>query len=186
VPWLRSLLRWTNPVYWLLYWSPSRKQKQVLAFVVVGGLLAGVLVLTPALVGLDLPGDSATVEEIDVTVRLNDEFTPPEGSAETGVQRCIAVGTPPDSLGITGQVRVYAPDDAAVVVSLAHADESTVDPVEDAGSHESRVFWLLEDDESLSVGETATVQVRVRSGGETLAAANRTVPVKEGTQTYDC
>lgn len=183
MPGLWRLFRWLNPLYWLLHWPPTRKQ--VLGFVVVG-LLAAVVLLGPLFVGLDLSGNSAAVETVDVNVSLNDEFTPPEGS--TGVVDCITFGTPWDTVRITGSVEVYAPDDdAAVVVSLAGFEESTVDPVEDAGFQETQVLWSLEDDETLTVGETATLQVRVRSGGETLAATNRTVPVEEGTLNYrDC
>lgn len=48
------------------------------------------------------------------------------------------------------------------------------------------VFWVIEDDETLSVGDTAGVRVRVREGGSTVADTTRTVPVSDDSRSYDC
>jgi hypothetical protein len=176
---------------WLLDWPPSR------------GAVAAFLVLTAASVGTlvafggvtdEITRENVTVDATDVSVRLNDEGGIPD--LGEGVQTCLASGTPPDSVAVIGDVTVTVPAEGTrnysgsgpvtVAVSLAHTDETTTETVEGSGEATRDIFWIIEDDETLSVGGTATLQVRVQSGDSTLAETTRTAPVENGTRSYDC
>jgi hypothetical protein len=95
---------------------------------------------------------------------------------------------------VVGNVLVHVPSGDAwngrerltVVVSLAHTGEATTTTIEGTGRETARIFWLLNDDETLSAGETTQLQIRVRSEGETLARTTRTVTVENDSRTYDC
>ena len=180
-----------NPLPWLLDWPPT--PAKVVFFVVVTTFSVGTLVLFGGVVD-DETSENVTVEEIEVTVALNDEFSFPESDNGT-VQTCMASGTPGDSISVLGDVAVEIPPDsrgypadrtATVEVSLAHTEETTTDTVEGPGRETMDVFWILDDDETLSVGDTEAVQVRVRIDGSTVASATRNVTVREGNRTYDC
>jgi hypothetical protein len=181
-----------NPLPWLLDWPPS--PAKVVFFVVVTTFSVGTLVLFGGAVVDDETNENVTVEEIDLTVKLNDEMSFPEGGNGT-VQTCMASGTPGDSISVLGDVAVEIPPDsrgypadrtATVEVSLAHTEETTTDTVDGPGRETMDVFWLLDDDETLSVGDTETVQVWVRIDGTKVASTTRNVTVEEGTRNYDC
>lgn len=177
---------------WLLEWPPSRGS--IALFVVVTALSVGtIVVLGGGFVGPE--AGPVTVESIDVSVTLNDEVEYPPG-ANGSVQTCVASGPPGDTVLVRGDVVVDVPAEdrwttsgerpVAVTVSLAHTDEATTETVTGPGRETRAVFWLLEDDESLSVNGTATVQVRVQEAGSTVANGTETVAVQEGTRHYDC
>jgi hypothetical protein len=73
-----------------------------------------------------------------------------------------------------------------VAVSLGHTEETTTANVTGSGRATRDVFWLLDDDETLSVGDTTTLQVHVREAGSTLANATRPITVENGSRSYDC
>jgi len=62
-----------------------------------------------------------------------------------------------------------------VVVGLAHTDETTAEPVEGTGTGQVTVdvFWILDDDETLS-------------GDSTVASTTRAVTVENDSRSYDC
>lgn len=176
---------------WLLDWPPSRAT--VAVFLLVTAFSLG----TIAVLGDDIDrseAENVTVEEIDVAVALNDEVDYPEGESGT-VQTCLASGTPGDSVSVLGDVVVEIPAEEgwstgdrrlAVTVSLGHTDESTSGTVTGPGRDTHDVFWVLEDDETLAVGDTETVQVRIEEAGSTVASATETVTVRNDSRTYDC
>lgn len=181
-----------NLLPWLLDWPPS--PATVAAFVVLTVFSVGTLAMFGGVVD-DGTSENVTVEEIDLTVALNDEMSFPDSENGT-VQTCMASGTPGDTISAQGAVTVRIPPDSerrygddaqgTVEVSLEHTREKTTDTIEGPGRETIDVFWLLDDDETLSVGDTATIQVRVRMDETTVATANQSVTVEEGTRTYDC
>ena len=74
-------------------------------------LLSVATIATAGLV-LDTPDDEevATVESVDLTLRLNDEQDLPDTNGT--VQTCIASGTPGDSISVVGDVTVDVPPGA--------------------------------------------------------------------------
>ena len=174
----------------LLYGSASAAG--VLALLV----LAGVFVLGGPTGGLpgETPGENATVETDDLDLRLNDEFDPP--STNGTVQSCMASGTPGDSVSLLGDVLVTMPvdrrpdpgaADPRVVFTLAALDATRTERVDPEGTTDVSLFWILEDDETLSVGEETTLAVRVETAeGERLLETTRSLTVREGERTYDC
>lgn len=176
---------------WLLYWPPSRGA--IAVFLVVTAFSVGSIAVLGG--GLVQSGDdTVSVETVDVTVTLNDEVELPPGVDESA-QTCVASGTPGDSVFVQGSVVVFVPEDRwrfgeerrlNVSVSLGPADAATTGIVTGPGFVTREVFWLLDDDESLSVDGTETVQVRVREGGSTVANATEAVTVQEGTRHYEC
>lgn len=173
---------------WLLRWPPRRAT--VALFLAVTVFSLGTLALFGGVTDATTE-ENVTVETTDLSVRLNDEQSLPEGDG--GVQTCIASGTPPDRISVLGSVRVAVPadhpvrsaDELRVVVALPAVDETTSGTVEPTGGTFD-VFWLLDDDESLSVGDTATVQVRVLADADRVADATREVTVESDSRTYDC
>lgn len=177
-----------NVLPWLLDWPPS------LGTVAVFLLVTVVSVATLAAFGgvVEDTADNVTIETADLSVRLNDDGGVPDVEAGT-VRTCLASGTPGDSIGVFGDVTVEVPPDRRsgsreliLVVSLVQADDTTTSAVERTGRTTVDVFWVLDDDETLSVGDTAELRVRVRDGDSTVAAATRRVAVENGTRSYDC
>ncbi|MFC7228775.1 hypothetical protein N0B31_15300 [Salinirubellus salinus] len=159
-------------------------------------VLAGVFLLGGPTDGL--PGgtaaDEASVATDDLDLRLNDEFSPP--STNGTVQTCIASGTPGDSVSLLGDALVTLPQerglelgaaDARVVFTLRALDATRTERVDPEGTTDVSLFWILEDDETLSVGEETTLGIRVEmADGELLLETSRTLTVREGTRRYDC
>ena len=174
-----------NVLPWLLDWPPRRATVGV--FLLVTVFSVGTLVVFGGVTD-EITTDNVTVESTDFTVRLNDEFSFPDTNGS--VQTCLGSGTPGDRINVVGSVTVDSPESRAapldVVVSLGHTDDSTTQSVESGRPATADVFWLLDDDETLSVGGTATVEVRVTDGDATLSSATRTVPVTNDSRTYDC
>jgi hypothetical protein len=175
-----------NLLPWLLSWPPSRRT--VVGALVLTAFSAGTLVL------FDSPADETSaevsVERVDLSVGLNDETDLPDADSGT-VLTCLSSGTPGDAVSVVGDVVVEVPPDPGhdrlrLVVSLAHTDATTTTPLDDTGTVTASVFWLLDDDETLSPGGTATVQLRVRGDDGTLATATRQRPVEPDSRSHDC
>lgn len=176
-----------NVLPWLLDWPPS--PATVVVFLLLTSFSMGTLVVFSG-VTEQIAGGNVTVESANFSVRLNDEIEYPD--TETGtVQRCLASGTPGDKIAVVGDMALDVPPEEGeqrlmVEVSLAHTDETTTNAVEGSGQETSDVFWLLDDDETLKVGDEATVQIRIHDEGATITSATQPVTVKEGSRTYDC
>jgi hypothetical protein len=174
-----------NLLPWLLDWPPSRGA--VVAFLVVTAFSAGTLALFGGVTD-EAAGEDIAVESATLTVRLNDEITIPDTNGT--VQDCVGSGVPGDRLLVSGELGLQVPNDRdrppELVVSLAHTGESSASRIERTGRVDQEVFWLLEDDESLSVGDTAEVELEVRSGGSTVASTTRQVTVEAASRSYDC
>lgn len=181
-----------NLLPWLLDWPP--RPATVVAFLLVTAFSVGTVVAFGGVT--DRPAsENVTVDASDVTVRLNDETDLPDVGNDT-VARCLGVGTPGDSIGVLGDVVVHVPTGTGgdrhgterllVEVRLEQVGERTTQFVEGTGRVTASVFWILEDDETLSVGETASLRVRVLRDGETVADVGRAVRVENGSRSYDC
>lgn len=183
--------------------SPLNMGRRLLAYGSAGlvGLLllatlAGVVVLGGPT--QELPGaateDNVTVAVDGVDLRLNDELDlpPTNGSVET----CVASGTPGDSVSLLGDVIVTIPpdrlpdvgeSDPRVVFTLEALDATRRDRIDPAGATSLDLFWILDDDETLSVGAETTLTIRVETAdGEPLRETTRTLTVRDGERTYDC
>lgn len=181
-----------NVLPWLLDWPPSRFRVGFFLFVTLFSV--GTLAVFGGITD-ETAGENVTIESTDVTVRLNDETSYPDDATES-VQTCLASGTPGDSISVLGDVVVAVPPerdresdaegDLTIVVSLAHTDETTTERIEASGTETMDVFWILEDDETLAVGDTAQLQVRVRTETSTVSSVTRLVPVRNGTRSFDC
>ncbi|NHN60268.1 MULTISPECIES: hypothetical protein [Halorussus] len=181
-----------NVLPWLLDWPP--RPATVVAFLLLTAFSAGTLALFGGVTD-EMTGENVTVEAVDLTVRLNDDGTIPDVGNGT-VQTCLASGTPGDRISVLGDVTVAVPvegyEDAVddrrlrVVVRLAPTGETVVKSVEHTGRTTHDVFRVLEDDETLSVGDAARVDVRVRTDESVLADATREVTVENGSRSYDC
>lgn len=176
----------------LFDWPPRPATVAVALLLTVVGV--GTVVVFGGVVG-DTGDESVTIGSTDLTVRLNDETEFPD-TGDDGVATCMAVGTPGDSVSVLGDVTVDVPADAdtgragdrrlTVVVSLAHTEQHTTATVSGTGRETADVFWIFEDDETLTVGDAERLRVRLRSDGETLAETTRTVTVENGSRSYDC
>ncbi|KAB1190777.1 MULTISPECIES: hypothetical protein [Haloferax] len=176
-----------NVLPWLLDWPPH--PLTVVFVLLLTVFSAGTLLLFGGVTD-EAPTQKVSIEATDVTVRLNDDFRYPDLENGT-VHTCLSSGTPGDHLSVLGDVIVEIPHDTdersvLVGVSLAHTEETTAMAVDETGTQTVDVFWLLEDDETLSVGDTAELQIHVRSDGETLADATRELTVQNGSVSYDC
>ncbi|MFC7132112.1 MULTISPECIES: hypothetical protein [Salinibaculum] len=178
-----------NPLPWLLDWPPRPATVAVTLLLTVFSV--GTLVVFGGVVD-DIESENVTVESMDLSVRLNDESSIPSGDGS--VQTCLGSGTPGDRISVLGDVTVDVPPgwdgpadgSLTVAVSLGHTDEATTQSVPSEGTETVRVFWLLEDDETLSAGDEATVQVSVRTDDATVATATRPVTVEASSRSYDC
>lgn len=171
---------------WLLEWPP--RPAFVLTFLLLTAFSVGTLVAFAPLTD-DLTADEVTVRASDVSVRLNDEVRIPDTNGT--VRTCLGSGTPGDSLLVVADVTAEFPADGERYVleaTLADAPATTSERVDGAGRERWHVFWVANDDETLSVGETTEfrVRVRTRASGSVVAGANRTVTVENGTRSYDC
>lgn len=135
--------------------------------------------------------DEATVEASNVSVHLNDEITIPDMEDDT-VATCIASGTPGDHLTIRADILVETPmedgDDSPydVEVSIGNDSKTTTEPIQQTGRERVDIFWVARDDESLSVGDTADIRIRLRESGTVVDTATRAVTVTKGRRSYDC
>jgi hypothetical protein len=170
---------------WLLHWPPSGRM--IAVFLVVTAASLGTVVVLGGVT--DTKSDeNITVSGADLSIRLNDDTDFPDtgGTVET----CLGSGTPGDHLSVLGEVTVRIPPERsggarAVILQLDQA-ERTVGTIEEQGSVTKDVFWVLADDETFSVGDTATVEIRVRERDGTVASRTLSVPVENGSRSYDC
>jgi hypothetical protein len=108
------------------------------------------------------------------------------------VATCIASGTPGDHLTVRADVLVETPMEDGdgspydVEVSLGNDSRTTTEPVQQTGRGRVDVFWVVRDDESLSVGDTAEIKFRLRDAGSVVATATRAVTVEKASRSYDC
>lgn len=108
----------------------------------------------------------------------------------------VLFGGVTDEISVLGDVTVRIPAERTRVdaraerltlaVSLGHTAERTTQTLTRTGDVTADVFWVIEDDETLSVNETARLEVSVESAESTLANRTTAVPVENGTRTYDC
>ncbi|WP_267643624.1 hypothetical protein [Haloarchaeobius amylolyticus] len=177
---------------------PNLSLRYVIVTLLLVGLLVGAIAIV-GVIGVDTSRFAVTdaaVNETDLSVRLNDEFDLPESENES-VMTCTSSGTPGDSIGVYGTVTVTVPTDDddglagddpyEVELALTEVGETTTKGVDGSGRRATaRFFWILEDDETLEVGQTTTMRIRVLDGGETIAEETRQVTVEEGSRTFDC
>lgn len=143
----------------------------------------------------DPASENVTVEDIDLAVSLNDEASYPGGANGT-VQTRLASGTPSDSVSILGDVVVDVPGSdnrgrssgrqLRVTVNLTEMSETTSQSVTGTGGVRSDVSWLIDDDETLAVGDMVTLRVTVHDERGRVATATDNVTVQEDSRTYDC
>jgi hypothetical protein len=180
-----------NLLPWLLDWPP--RPAAVVAFLLVTAFSVGTLIVLGGAVAPP-SGENVAVESVDLAVRLNDADGFPSVGNGT-VVACLGAGTPRDSVSVIGDVTVEVPpggppghrgERLLVDVTLDDTGERTARSIEETGRVTTGVFWILEDDETLSVGEPTRLRIRVRAEGETIAETGRTVTVENGTRTYDC
>jgi hypothetical protein len=173
-----------NLLPWLLDWPPGPARVAVVLLLTTASVATLV-----AFGGVVDDGGNVTVASTDLDVRLNDDGSIPDTNGT--VETCIASGTPPDSVLVVGEVVVDVPPDAGderlhVRVGLPALDAATTRAVEGTGRERVDVFWLLDDDETLAVGDRARLRIEVRGGGSTATAATRRVAVANGSRSYDC
>ncbi|WP_229121835.1 hypothetical protein [Halapricum desulfuricans] len=171
---------------WLFHWPPSRRM--IAAFLVVTTASVGTIVVLGGVTDTQ-PDGNITVSDADLSIRLNEEteFPDTNGTVET----CLGSGTPGDHLSILGDITVHIPpthndNTQSVVLELNHTWNRTVGAIEDRGSVTKDVFWLVEDDETLSVGDTTTVEVHVQEQGTAVASRTLSLPIRNGSRSYDC
>lgn len=177
-----------NLLPWLLNWPP--RPAAVVAFLFVTAFSVGTLVLFAPVTDQINP-DEATVEASNVSVHLNDEITMPDIENGT-VATCIASGTPGDHLTVRADILVETPmedgDDSPydIEVSIGNDSRTTTEPVQQTGRERIDVFWVVRDDESFSVGDTADIHIRLRDSDSVVATATRAVTVEKAHRSYDC
>jgi hypothetical protein len=165
--------------------------RRALALLVVG------LVVVAGGIGFELlVPDVATLEDVETAVAVNDGPKIPEGQlGDDGAATCTAVGPPPGFVTVRGSFSLRTlPDqsdldnDFTVVVGLESLPDSTRRTVEDYGVTGRRVEFLatLENEGAVAPGEEATVTVRLKDDGVTVARATETVTAESGSRTLDC
>jgi hypothetical protein len=177
-----------NLLPWLLDWPP--RPASVLAFLLLTAFSVGTLVLFAPVTDQINP-DEPTVEASNVSVHLNDEITIPDMENDT-VTTCVASGTPGDHLTVRADILVETPmeggDDSPYDIEVSIGDDSktTTEPIQQTGRERVDIFWVVRDDESLTVGGTADIHVRLRESGTVVATTTRSVTVEKGRRSYDC
>lgn len=177
-----------NLLPWLLNWPP--RPASIVVFLLLTAFSVGTLILFAPITDQISP-DESTVEVSNASVHLNDEIRIPDVGNGT-VAKCIASGTPGDHFTVRADIVVETPledgDDSKynVEVSVVNDTKTTTEPVQRTGRERVNVFWVVRDDEALSVGKTAEVHVRLRESGTVVANATRAVTVKKGRRSYDC
>ena len=171
---------------WLLNWPPS--WRMVAVFLVITTASLGTIVVLGGVT--DTKSDeNITVSNVDLSIRLNDDTAFPDTDGK--VETCLGSGTPGDHLSVLGEITVRVPPShegttQTVVLELNQTWNRTVGTIEDQGDVTSDVFWLVEDDETLSVGDTTTVEIHVQERGTTVASKTVSMPIENGSRSYDC
>ncbi|MDG5777430.1 hypothetical protein VB773_21800 [Haloarculaceae archaeon H-GB2-1] len=177
-----------NLLPWLLDWPP--RPASIIVFLLLTAFSVGTLVLFAPVTDQINP-DDATVEATNVSVHLNDEVTMPDIENGT-VETCISSGTPGDHMTVRADILVETPMEGSedsnydVEVSIGNSSKTTTEPVQQTGRERVNVFWVVRDDESLTVDETADIHVRLRESGTVVASSTRTVTIEKGSRSYDC
>lgn len=177
-----------NLLPWLLNWPP--RPASIIAFLFLTAFSVGSLVLFAPITDQINP-DESTIEASNVSVQLNDEITMPDIENDT-VATCIASGTPGDQLTVRADILVETPmedgEDSTYDVEVIIGDnlQTTTEPIQQTGREQVDLLWTVRDDESLSVGSTADIRIRLRESGAIVDTATRTVTVKKATRSYDC
>jgi hypothetical protein len=63
---------------------------------------------------------------------------------------------------------------------------TTTEPIQPTGRERVDLFWVVRDDESLSVGDAADIHIRLRESDTVVDTATRTVTVKKDRRSYNC
>ncbi|MFC4549932.1 MULTISPECIES: hypothetical protein [Halorussus] len=173
---------------WLLNWPP--RPASIVAFLFVTAFSVGTLILFAPITNQISP-DEPSVEVSNVSVHLNDEIRIPDVGNGT-VAKCIASGTPGDHVTVRADIVVETPLEDGdgpkydVEVSIDNTTKTTTEPVQRTGRERVNVFWVVRDDEALSVGKPAEIRVRLRESSTVVANATRTVTVEKERRSYDC
>lgn len=171
---------------WLLHWPPSRRM--IAVFLVVTAASLGTIVVLGGVTDTQ-SGGNITVSDINLSIRLTDDTAFPDTNGT--VETCLGSGTPGDHLSVLGEITVRIPpahngNTQAIVLELNRTWNRTVGTVGDQGSVTKDVFWLLEDDETLSVGDTTTMEIHVQERGTTVTSRTLSMPIENGSRSYDC
>lgn len=174
-----------NILPWLLDWPPTRRQ--IAVFLVITAFSLGSIAVLGGMAGLDSDGN-VTITNADLSLQLNENTDIPDtnGSVET----CLGSGTLPGHLGVRGEIMVDIPSgiDSAqeVVLRVNDTQNHTVETIEGQGAVTMDVFWQREADGTLSVGDPAAVDIWIVEQGTVVASTTRSVPVENGSRSYDC
>jgi len=171
---------------WLLHWPPSRRM--VAVFLIITAASLGTIVVLGGVTDTQSNGN-ITVSDVNLSLRLNDDTSFPDTNGT--VETCLGSGTPGDHLSVLGEITVRIPpaqndNTHAVVLELNQTWNRTVGTIEDEGSVTKDVFWLLEDDETLSVGDTTSVEIHVQERGTTAVSRGLSMSIENGSRSYDC
>lgn len=171
---------------WLIHWPPSGRM--IAVFLVVSAASLGTIVVLGGMPDTQ-SNENVSVSDVDISIRLNDETAYPDTNGT--VETCIGRGTPGDHLSILGEVGVQIPPDQnsdthVVVLELNETWTQRVGETDDKGDITMDVFWMVEDDETFSVGDTATVEVRVQEPETTITSKTLSMPIENGSRSYDC
>lgn len=151
-------------------------------------IVAGGLLVTGALIGGSafLSGDGGTgaaVEDLSVTVILNDDFSGdiPQGTPST----CTGVGIPPNQLVVTFEGAVNDASSGWIPTSITYELAIRLGPhtatrtlnMSDGGYRRLNSFVMFQDQESFASGDRVTVNVSLRDDGDIVDTVTRTTPV---------
>lgn len=174
-----------NILPWLLDWPPTRRQ--IAVFLVITVFSLGSIAVLGGMTGLDSDGN-VTITETDLALDLNENTDIPDtnGSVET----CIGSGPLPGHLSVTGEITADIPAGGdtprEVVLRVNDTENRTVETIESEGEVTVDVFWSRDADGTLSVGDTASVDIWVVEQGTAVASTTTSVPVENGSRSYDC
>ena len=171
---------------WFLHWPPSRRM--IAVFLVLTAASLGTIVILGGVTDTQADGN-ITVSDINLSIRLNDDTAIPD--TDGTVETCLGSGTPGDHLSVLGEMTVRIPpahtgNTQTVILELNQTWNRTVGTIEDQGSVTKDVFWLVEDDETLSVGDTTPVDIHVQERGTTVASRTLSMSIENGSRSYDC
>lgn len=162
------------------------------SLVLFGGILAAGLVASDF--GEEPGPANASVTEFEPRVAVNGGDWTNETEGE-GVQKCMAVGPPPGSYGVTGSLVVErpvesdGPEKATFETMVALGDGTELEgrnvTLDRGDTERIQLFDVARNDGRFAAGTNETVTARVRDGDTTVANATRTVGVHESGE-LDC
>jgi len=158
--------------------------KRSYVYIVAGSLALSVLWFGTSYFTLGATGGS--IQDISLDVSLNDEMSESTFQGGSGVGTCV--GSPPDhfAVDIEGTVDLNTPE-GRYVTSTTYAVEARIGENTETknvtasvdGERQVQDILMIEDDESVSPGERATVTVSLEHDAETLDSVTRNVTAKE-------